>query len=1129
MTSAQVRTELVRALKLDLVGPGITLGEAQEALPQPPSRWYLTGYLVPREAPMEQAVLLEADDEMDAPGEEGLDDDATPERGGGSKDRRLPSSIGISFLVPGEAKKLEVTIRWGNYKLSGELNTPSEAWHRTPCEETVSLALKGSIPQTVYTDIPNSGKLRLALTVQPVGPELQLAAGTRTVSVFLVNNRVPVADLRRDEAFAFQTELHIRSDQPITPRPDVRGLLADEWDERLADLQYADTGEYAVGHNVSAFADVEEDICRSVYTCWIPEAEVHRIAPNTVIAAELGMEALAALQDGAQARAKLIPMVEQYRAWIAQQALPSAPDSRKQVARELIDRANVAAKRIEAGIELLNDPECLLAFRIANRAMAKAARRRQGVMRGKKEDEIDSPKWRPFQLAFLLMNLPGIADPKNDDRLTVDLLFFPTGGGKTEAYLGLAAFTLVLRRFRNKGVTGAGLSVLMRYTLRLLTLDQLSRAATLICALEMERQLGGEADLGDWPFEIGLWVGRAATPNQMGSKDQYHPETARARTISFKNDDHKPSPIPLEECPWCGSKFGRNSFQLVKDGRPDANYPDNLVITCLNRDCEWSRGTPLPIVAVDEPLYRRLPCFVIATVDKFAGMPWTGDVGAMFGRVDRYDKAGFYGPCEPGVGTPLPGERLPAPDLIIQDELHLISGPLGTIVGLYETALEELASHDGIRPKIVASTATVRRAESQIRALFNRACVDIFPPPGPNRRDSFFANTLKPTADDEQTNPRLYIGIAAQGRSPKVAMLRVYLALLGAAQRWHSSLKQKPNPVDPYMTLLGYFNALRELGGARRLIEDEIRSRLASYGSRKRIGESTGLFGNREMGTVGNNPIELTSRENTAAVADAKRRLGLAFSEKDHVDVAIATNMISVGLDITRLGLMVIFGQPKTSAEYIQASSRVGRDPKLPGLVVSIFNVHKPRDRSHYERFAHYHETFYRSVEATSVTPFSPRALDKALAASIVALARLKYEGLTPPKGAADIVQYRSTLDEVVEHFGKRASTHNPDLSKEELADLENKVRQRAAKLLDAWFRRSEDLLKTGAHLRYNPYEPGSGETLLQEYLDPDLRKLPSYHPKVMFRANRSMRDVEPNSNLWVRNIDNHELPEDAA
>jgi ATP-dependent helicase YprA (DUF1998 family) len=378
-----------------------------------------------------------------------------------------------------------------------------------------------------------------------------------------------------------------------------------------------------------------------------------------------------------------------------------------------------------------------------------------------------------------------------------------------------------------------------------------------------------------------------------------------------------------------------------------------------------------------------LPCFIIATVDKFASLPWVGETAGLFGRVEHYDKDGFYGPCQPGRGQPL-GQPLPPPDLIIQDELHLVSGPLGTMVGLYETAIDALSTQSGdqkrIRPKIVASTATVRRATKQIRALFGRDAVDVFPPPGPDRRDSFFAKTVPAT----EKHARTYVGIAAQGRSLKVVLLRTYLALLGAAQKdWElaGGSKNSSNPAEPYMTLLGYFNSLRELGGSRRIVEDEVNARLTQYSQRKRVGEPESSFADRKISDL---PLELTSRVSTNEVADTKRRLAIPFQEKEHVDVSLATNMISVGLDITRLGLMVVLGQPKTAAEYIQATSRVGRDENRPGLVITLLNVHRPRDRSHYERFQSWHTTFYRAVEATSVTPFSPRAIDRGIAAMVV-------------------------------------------------------------------------------------------------------------------------------------------------
>lgn len=1120
--SVNVRAELADALKLDLVGPSSLLGTHDEVLPQAPSRWYLTGFLVPLDAEPAQRSDEDATEEVDAVNDAGGADDATAPEPAAARQRYLPSSMGASVLVPSGTRKLEVQVRWGDYRRQkpADGHGAHEEWKREERDEELTIELPESTQHPRETEIRGSGGLKVALSARGVpsdGVEGGLPKGTRSVSVFLVNRRPPLPDEIRDEAFAFQAQLEVRCDEGFVPRPNLRSLESDDWDERIADLQYRDAWEYAVGHSVATEAVVMNGKCRTVRTCWIPESQVERVAPVSIETVELSMDKLAELPDGGAAGAALGNMVTQYSAWISEQQKisPKSPPRRRETAGVLLDRAQHAAKRIEEGIALLSDPHCLDAFRIANRAMAIAARRRTSIAQ---------PKWRPFQLAFLLMNLPAIADSEHADREVVDLLFFPTGGGKTEAYLGLAAFTMVLRRLRNPGIASSGVSVLMRYTLRLLTLDQLARAATLICALELERQNDVEK-LGEWPLEIGLWVGRAATPNRMGQKGDNDQKSARAKTIAFQNDDRKPSPIPLENCPWCGTKFNRHSFRLL----PNSDTPSDLRVSCVNRDCAFSRGKPLPILGVDEPIYRRLPAFMIATVDKFAAMPWTGEVGAFFGRVERYDQHGFYGPCQPSAGHPLPGSRLPPPELIIQDELHLISGPLGTLAGLYETALDELCTVDvdgkKRRPKIIASTATVRRAESQIHALFNRRLVDIFPPPGPDRRNSFFARTETP----EESHARLYLGIAAQGRSPKVVMLRVYLVLLAAAQKWYARLGKKTdpnNPTDPYMTLLGYFNSLRELGGARRLIEDEVRNRVAGYGARKRVGEADGLFVNRQ---ISYEPVELTSRVSTAQVAEAKRRLNLPFSDKEHADVAIATNMISVGLDISRLGLMVIFGQPKTSAEYIQATSRVGRDEQRPGLVVTILNIHKPRDRSHYERFAAYHESFYRSVEATSVTPFSPRALDRGLAGTVVALARQGDAAMTPPRGASEILHERMRLDFVVDDLAERAGECcGLDPSSPEAQQVRQRVRERTLDLLDDWSKLANDLSQSGVALQYQT-EVGGAQRLLYEFLNPELRNLPPQNPKMKFRANRSMRDVEPAVNLWMKQLDGSEVEEDEA
>lgn len=1122
LTSLDVRAGLVDALRLDLVGPMPGGAHERETLAQPPSRFYLTGFLVPYEAPAEQRADDTAQERLDldlaGPG----DDDQAPEPASARR-AFLPSSAGASVLLPPAAERLDVTVTWGDYErvelpdARDPAAPPRVEWRRRPRVASLALDVGARAPRTQVHELPDSGGLRVTALLRAVHAEAfpedaRPAAGTRALALFVVNHREAAREAAaRDCAMAFQVRLHLRLDGAagFVARPDPRGARADDWDERVADLHYRDAFDFAVGHGVATHAHVRDGRCHEVETTWLPTAPVERVDPVTFDDVELGMEALASVASADEARARLAPMVTRYRAWIvAQRGLP-LHGRRAETARALLDQAEAVADRIAAGVDTLLDPQVFDAFRFANRAMALAARRRESQIRRCEPQALEAPRWRPFQLAFMLMNLRGLAQPTHAEREAVDLLFFPTGGGKTEAYLGLAAFALVLRRLRRPGLASAGVAVLMRYTLRLLTLDQLGRAAGVVCALELLRE--EHAELGPWPFEIGLWVGSAATPNRMGHIGDNRDDTARAKVLAFQRDSRRyRSPLPIQNCPWCGHPFAPASFDL----QPDSNHPRELRVHCTRRACEWS-GSPrfLPIVAVDEPLYRRLPAFVIATVDKFAGLPYEGRAGALFGRVERHDAEGFYGPCDPQLGAPLPAPLAP-PELIIQDELHLISGPLGTMVGLYEAALEALCERrEGgavVRPRIVASTATVRRAERQIQALFARTRVDVFPPPGPDRRDSFFARSVPP----EVSPARLYVGLAAPGRSPKVMLLRSYLALLGAGQRLREQAaregpREDANPADPYLTLVGYFNSLRELGGSRRIVEDEVTFRLHEYGAQKRVGEAHGLFADRH---IRYEPVELTSRASTSDVAGARRRLELPAGEPESVDVALATNMISVGLDIPRLGLMVLLGRPKTTAEYIQATSRVGRDPRRPGLVVTLLNVHRPRDRSHYERFEFDHATFYRAVEATSVTPFSPRALDRGLAAVAVSLARHGLAALTPAAAALDIEAARPRLDFVTEVLARRSAlvstTHDGEQA------LRQRLLERARDLFDEWERRARALRHGGGGLRYQKFDEATGRYLLHDPLDPELDG--EWTAARKFKAARSLRDVEPAVALWL-------------
>jgi hypothetical protein len=640
----------------------------------------------------------------------------------------------------------------------------------------------------------------------------------------------------------------------------------------------------------------------------------------------------------------------------------------------------------------------------------------------------------------------------------------------------------------------------MRYTLRLLTLDQLSRASGVICALELMRgepawRDGEKHLLGDWPIEIGLWVGAAASPNRLGKTGDGRKDTAVARVRRYRRDGRE-APAPIKACPWCATPFGPDSFACI----PTASAPRNMEIRCANAACAFTGARSLPVLTVDEVIYRRLPAFIIATVDKFAGLPWIAEAGAFFGHVDRQDQWGFYGAADShGMGTPLDGNAtLAPPALIVQDELHLISGPLGTVAALYEVALDRLATRTledkRVRPKIVASTATVRRAGAQIQALFDRHRTEVFPPPGPSRHDSFFAKTAPPA----QKPARLYVGLAAPGKGPKLIFLRALTTLLAAAEKE----AQAGGDADAYLTALCYFNALRELGGARRIVEDEVRAKLATYGTeRRRIAPIDQPFANRRLRDV----LELTSRENTDKVAQAKEALAKPCAvPKQGVDVALATNMISVGLDIGRLGLMLVQGQPKAAAEYIQATSRVGRLENKPGFVLALLNAHKPRDRLHYEGFRHFHECFYRAVEATSVTPWAARAMDRALAPVVVAAARHLIPALTPDIEAGEIAEYKPARALVMKMILDRAPPAD-------VVGGHAALRVAVDQLLDAWEALANDKRANAERLYYGyPRD----KALLHDPLDPLLATLdPDYR---RFTAGRSMRDVEHASVLKI-------------
>lgn len=1129
MNSAEVRARLLAALEADLVGPfslgipGTTRTDAEssaEVLPLPPSRWYFTGFLAPQTQRAPEKDDLDSHGGDFASGSESQAEDAGAEEPEPARPIRFPASMGLSVYLPpqppGGPDSIDVELSYADYD-PVEIAEDTEDSKKTGWKRIPHGPIRFPVPLdakllAVGVPVPQSVKLRMIGELRSTSME-GLGTDARVLSLWVVNQRGALEN-ERDRAFVFQVRLALHYPRGFLWRPNRRGEDAPrEDDPRVLALLFRDRKEWAVGHNTSILPpEVDANgVVRTLVTTQLPRYEVPDVEHRKVAGLMLGMADLAKLDGRGLARA-FAALPAEYARWLDQQRYRGLDRTALEETRDqLVKKADQARARIAEGIALLeNDAAVREAFLLANRAMHVAAL----AADGQREDRryVDGkPEWRPFQLAFVLMSLPNLADPRHPDRRTADLIYFPTGGGKTEAYLGLVAFTLLLRRLRGKSRPdeGRGVSVILRYTLRLLTLDQLGRAATLICALEEIRRRDPKK-LGNARFAIGLWVGKAATANRLKEVHAALNDFASAR---------EESPFPLTKCPWCGEAIRIENIKLLDEGgSPSKTKFTRAVVYCSKTECLFTEanrpGQGLPVLFVDEQIYQEVPDFLVATVDKFAMLPWRGEAGMLFGRATHLKGRRAYGVMhDPPKDACKLSEGLLPPELIIQDELHLISGPLGTMVGLYEAAIDYLSERevDGVRrvPKVVCSTATVRRAKEQILALFGRDMA-LFPPRGIDEGDNFFASPA-PLASKPG---RLYVGVGAPGRALRAVSVRTYACLLAAAQRNFDPKGDAKQPGDPYMTLVGYFNSLRELGGMRRLVEDEVRNRVARFAEEKRPHDYPGEHpwaGSRRL----REPAELTSRESTERVKETKARLNARqLNETDKpIDVVLASSMISVGLDIDRLGLMVVAGQPKTTSEYIQATSRVGR--AYPGLVVTCLHVMRPRDRSHFERFHAYHESFYREVEATSVTPYSHQTLDRGLVGTCLSMIRHSVKGMGHATGAMEIHDQRPAAERVLERLVDRARRHRDFRDGEAESRLADYVLRRGKSFLDAWERVIDGAKKGAATRQYSELDgmKAAGKWLLYTATDDP----PNDRDEREFLAPTSMRDVEPSVHVWAR------------
>lgn len=1185
-SSYAVRENLVDILQRELLGP---IHGPEETLPFSPRSQYLVGHIAPvklvgsttttpEDADGGDLVEVRTDvdgvsegrgvpayaaDDTEADAEDDDVEDRAPKQG-----LMIPASMGLRFQVPAELEAFRVVGSWGTYETVEtdkvtKAGRPVREYQRTPVEETRTVHLAALTPgQTATVELKESIVLR-------IDRYDDLQYDRVLVEIALCNDRETPMPIPLS-MWMFQTKLVVDAGGAEVFLP-VQDAIEQAWPEhdeevKRLNLQYRNRLEFAIGRTCSADWTLKTGSRRAtaVETTWLPIGETPQTKARSVEDATLSMDVLSAISsDGL--RSGLAPLVIGYEAWLDTQEAEAAtlPSHLQETAEVALWEAREAHKRLAAGLEhVAADAEALRCFQFMNRVMrdqriasqvaaARAADATLSIEQAQSMVAARGPlaaSWRPFQLAFILMQLGALTDPaapirSSEHQSKVELLFFPTGGGKTEAYLGLAAYTFAIRR--RQGVVESadgpldgrdGIAVLMRYTLRLLTAQQFQRATALVCAAELARL----DDVGTWgtePFRIGLWVGTDVSPKRFEEAD----EQLKKANEGF---GHRLTVLQIQRCPWCGTPITGTQVKA------DASHR-RVFVHCGDElaRCPFSKGGAvgegLPVLTVDEEIYRLTPAFVIATVDKFARLAREGEAAALFGYVSRRcGRHGYvhsdYAKCDVGshpakdglpAATVAQVGRLRPPDLIIQDELHLITGALGTSVGLFEVAVETLSSWETsagapVKPLIVASTATVRNAQEQVRGLYGRQ-VEIFPPQVLDVADTFFSQEVP--IDD--ANPgRRYIGVSAQGVRLSSAEIRVSEVLLSAGQLL---LDKAGAAADPYMTLVGYFNATRELAGMARYVADDVQSRVTrprkDSGFPRRWGTSFGLL----------NVGELTSRIASSEIGQTLDHLGLEFDpdydtttatieriadsragektparRNSPFDVVLATSMLQVGVDVQRLGLMLVVGQPKNTAEYIQASSRVGRDPSArPGLVVSLGNWARPRDLAHFEQFKHYHATFYAQVEALSVTPYSPTSLERGIDGLLVSAARAFQasvtDGLSAEREAWRIRDQRTAVEAIAEKLKKRIAA----------AALDDAATKRANDLLvnrlDRWAERAKraaDMHKTLVYER-----TGEGGKYLPLIISPENAKAAvGGSAEAPFVIANSMREVQPEINLLV-------------
>jgi hypothetical protein len=1045
MTLTRAQKLALEHLRAAYVGPDSGIDEIVFNMPD---RQYAVGMLFPSGSTAPSVAPSENDPEVEADVVSG----DVEEDGAGvplAEDWR-PSSVAISFVT--DRATVFCDVSGGTYQPVAEDGPPR--WQRRPLRFE-ALELNQDLPphELKAGDVA----LEVGSRWRPYGDARLVTVHARVMSKSTENDRL---DIGRT---LFQVALSVK------PAPGGHVLEYDasrsfDLDDESAELRlrYRNWKVYAVGHGMAADWELDGGECTRVFldpvpAFVVPAVETIGFDVESKAAEALSLENLSQIDSRPD---EIVPTLDEFvkafSAWVSEQEnrVPGfgadAP-----VARAITNRARNAVKRMEASVNLLRDPQqqqLRAAFALGMTAM-RLQMRQTSVKRGEDPNRVDEPRWRPFQLGFLLVALASTADEKHDDRELVDLIWFPTGGGKTEAYLGLAAIEIFRRRIAY-GMAGAGTAVITRYTLRLLTSQQFQRAASLICAMELLRHDDRRAK-GMPRFSIGLWVGSEVTP---GSRADARTALDRLRKAVKPKEANQ---FQLESCPWCGAT-------LLPESRSDAPgrygfhaVGHDVVIHCTDADCRFKEE--LPVAVVDDTLYDEPPTILLATVDKFARLQFRPEAGRLL-----------------GLGT-----MFRQPSMIIQDELHLLSGPLGTTVAVFDAVIQMLLSRDGTPPKIIASTATIRASGEQVQGLYGRS-VALYPPAGLDGDRTFFSRPV------ESGEGRLYVGLMPQSLSQVSAVIAAAAPMIEIPE----VLVKHPDSGatrDSYWTAVMYHNSLRELGRTATLVVDDVNGRLEPRSGRLRL---------PLRHVRADRVLELTSRRGPEELPNDLRDLALSADLTDQaVDVVLSSNMLSVGIDIPRLAVMLMVGQPKTTAEYIQATSRVGRGEN-PGIVTTLFRSNRARDRSHFETFRAYHEALYRDIEPTSVTPWSIASRARSLAGALVALLRHSMTALAPNSSASHLDLDDDRMHGAIERL---VATFVDLVGRSEQIESE-KTEKQVWQLLREWDYRATVARGTGAALVYD-YRKADDEALLKRF----------GQRREGWLVADSMRSVEPNVAVQVR------------